>query len=189
MQALTFQNDSSLTRGQVISNYQSLPRRSCKLSNIREAVKAWEKATPGAAQEIISQLVAKEWLRRGGKGLLLAGSAHNTKQNFFRMINKPGPKNDKSLTALLSVIVDVMGNHNEVIARQFGLITGKTEAELIANNIKECAELQQVKMLGAPPKVILKEGREALESVLHLLPVDSWGPLLAGLMSMVPGAL
>jgi len=85
----------------MISINQSVPRNNSKLTRIREAVRAWQKATPGQAQVHISQLVAKEWLARGGRGLLLAGSEHNTKQNFFRMINDPGPKNDKGLMLLI----------------------------------------------------------------------------------------
>ena len=94
MHSLAYQQSTGLEQRPLISIYQSVPRNNRKLTRIREAVKA-AKATPGQSQVHISQLVAKEWLARGGKGLLLAGSEHNTKQNFFRMINDPGPKNDK----------------------------------------------------------------------------------------------
>ncbi|MCL7684870.1 hypothetical protein M8356_21730, partial [Citrobacter youngae] len=104
MQSLTFYQDTGSPQQPVISNYQTVPRNNGKLSRIREAVRAWNKATPGQAQIHISQLIAKEWIARGGRGLLRAGSEHNTRQNFFRMINDPGPKNDKSLTLLIPVI-------------------------------------------------------------------------------------
>ena len=137
MQSLTFYQDTGSPAQAVISNYQSVTRNTSKLTRIREAVKAWQKATPGQAQIHISQLVAKEWIARGGRGLLLAGSEHNTRQNFFRMINDPGPKNDKSLALLIPIISDVMSRDNEKVAREYGLLA-KTEAELIADAMKEC---------------------------------------------------
>ncbi len=101
MHSLTYHENNGFTANPMISINQSVPRNNSKLTRIREAVRAWQKATPGQAQVHISQLVAKEWLARGGRGLLLAGSEHNTKQNFFRMINDPGPKNDKGLMLLI----------------------------------------------------------------------------------------
>ena len=164
----------------LIPEYQSVPRNTRKLARIREAVRAWNKATPGAAQDHISQLIAKEWLARGGRGLLLAGSRHNTKQNFFRMINEPGPKNDRNLLALIPVISDVMARECEDIARKFGLVE-KTGAELVAVAVKECGDAYQAKLLGFPRQRLEKEVREAAESLLRFLPADSLGSVLSSL--------
>lgn len=189
MQTRNLNHGSSPTSGQVISKYQKLPRRLCKLSNIREAVKAWNKATPGDAQNYISQLVAKEWFASGGRGLLLAGSVHGTKVNFFRMINNPGPKYDKCLEMLTPAIVAVMARDNEMVAREFGLVTSKTKEELIADAIKECGEAHQAKLLGQPIQRLEKEVREAAEALLRFLPADSLGPVLTSLAMMAPGVI
>ncbi|MGI6901232.1 hypothetical protein [Leclercia adecarboxylata] len=189
MQTQNLNHSSSLTAGLVISKYQELPRKSCKLSNIREAVKAWNRATPGDAQNYISQLVAKEWFSSGGRGLLLAGSVHGTKVNFFRMINNTGPKYDKYLEMLTPAIVSVMARDNEKVAREFGLVTGKTDEELIADAIKECGDAHQAKLLGQPIQRLEKEVREAAEALLRFLPTDSLGPVLASLAAMVPGMM
>lgn len=184
MHSLAYQQSTGLEQRPLISIYQSVPRNNRKLTRIREAVKAWQKATPGQSQVHISQLVAKEWLARGGKGLLLAGSEHNTKQNFFRMINDPGPKNDKGLMLLIPVIIDVMARDNEVVARQFGLVNGKTKEELIADAMKECAEAKQAVLLGAPEHQKLKEVSEGIASLFRLMP-EQVGPLMTMVTSML----
>lgn len=188
MQTHSYQDGSSGQTPALISIYQKAPRNSSKLTHIRAAVRAWNKATPGAAQNHISQLVAEEWFARGGRGILLAGSKHNTKQNFFRMVNEPGPKNDKNLMMLIPVIAAVMARDNEHIAREFGLVE-KTKSELVADAIKECGEAQQAKLLGHPIKRLEKEVREAAEALLRFLPADSLGPVLASLAMMFPGAM
>jgi hypothetical protein len=43
---------------------------------------------------------------------------------------------------LIPVIIDVMARDNEKVAREFGLVA-KTEAELIAEAMKECTEAHQ----------------------------------------------
>lgn len=184
MHSLAYQENTGFTANPMISNYQGVPRNTSKLNRIREAVRAWQRATPGQAQVHISQLVAKEWLARGGRGLLLAGSEHNTKQNFFRMINDPGPKNDKNLMALIPVITDVMARDNEVVARQFGLVNGKTKEELIADAMKECAEAKQAVLLGAPEHQKLKEVSEGIASLFRLMP-EQVGPLMTMVTSML----
>lgn len=184
MHSLAYQQSTGLEQRPLISIYQSVPRNNRKLTRVREAVRAWQKATPGQAQVHISQLVAKEWLARGGRGLLLAGSEHNTKQNFFRMINDPGPKNDKGLVLLIPVIVDVMARDNEQVARQFGLVKGKTKEELIAEAMKECAEAKQAVLLGAPEHQKLKEVSEGIASLFRLMP-EQVGPLMTMVTSML----
>lgn len=188
MHSLTYQENNGFTASPMISINQSVPRNNSKLTRIREAVRAWQKATPGQAQVHISQLVAKEWLARGGRGLLLAGSEHNTKQNFFRMINEPGPKNDKGLTLLIPIIVDVMARDNEKVAREFGLVA-KTEAELIADAMKECTEAHQAKLLGQPIQRLEKEVREAAEALLRFLPTESIAAVVTSLAAMAPGVM
>lgn len=188
MQSLTYQQSTSLYRPSLISKSQEANRETKKLMLIRDAVRAWQKATPGQSQVHISQLVAKEWLSRGGKGLLLAGSEHNTKQNFFRMINDPGPKNDKGLMLLIPIIIDVMARDNEKVAREFGLVA-KTEAELIAEAMKECTEAHQAKLLGQPIQRLEKEVREAAEALLRFLPTESIAAVVTSLAAMAPGVM
>lgn len=184
MQTLSFHDDTRGLSAPLISNYQGVPRNNCKLNRIREAVKAWNRATPGSAQLHISQLVAKEWIARGGRGLLLAGSEHNTKQNFFRMINDPGPKNDKNLLQLIPIIIDVMARDNEEVARRFGLISGKTRAERIAEAMKECAEAKQAVLLNVPEHQKLKEVSEGIASLFRLMP-EQTGSLMTIVTSML----
>lgn len=188
MQSLTYQQSTNLYRPCLISKSQEVNKETKQLMHIREAVRAWQKSTPGQSQVHISQLVAKEWLSRGGKGLLLAGSEHNTKQNFFRMINDPGPKNDKGLMLLIPVIVDVMARDNEKVAREFGLVA-KTEAELIAEAMKECTEAHQAKLLGQPIQRLEKEVREAAEALLRFLPTESIAAVVTSLAAMAPGVM
>ncbi|WP_241178550.1 toxin YdaT family protein [Enterobacter asburiae] len=188
MHSLAYQENNGFTTSPMISINQSVPRNTSKLTRIREAVRAWQKATPGQAQIHISQLVAKEWLARGGRGLLLAGSEHNTKQNFFRMINDPGPKNDKGLMLLIPVIIDVMARDNEKVAREFGLVA-KTEAELIAEAMKEFTEAHQAKLLGQPIQRLEKEVREAAEALLRFLPTESIAAVVTSLAAMAPGVM
>jgi cytochrome P450 len=88
------------------------------------------------------------------------------------MINDPGPKNDKGLMLLIPVIIDVMARDNEKVAREFGLVA-KTEAELIAEAMKECTEAHQAKLLGQPIQRLEKEVREAAEALLRFLPTES----------------
>lgn len=184
MQTLGFHDDSRGLSAPLSSNYQGVPRNNGKLNHIREAVKAWNRATPGSAQLHISQLVAKEWIARGGRGLLLAGSEHNTKQNFFRMINDPGPKNDKNLLQLIPIIIDVMARDNEEVARRFGLISGKTKAERIAEAMKECAEAKQAVLLNVPEHQKLKEVSEGIASLFKLMP-EQTGSLMTIVTSML----
>lgn len=188
MQSLTYQQSTNLYRPCLISKSQEVNKETKQLMHIREAVRAWQKSTPGQSQVHISQLVAKEWLSRGGKGLLLAGSEHNTKQNFFRMINDPGPKNDKGLMLLIPIIIDVMARDNEKVAREFGLVA-KTEAELIAEAMKECTEAHQAKLLGQPIQRLEKEVREAAEALLRFLPTESIAGVVTSLAAMAPGVM
>ena len=184
MHSISLQQTTGFQQGLLIPNYQNVPRNNNMLTHIREAVRAWNKATPGAAQDHISQLVAREWIARGGRGLLLVGSKHNVKQNFFRMINTPGPKNDANLTALLPVIIDVMSRDNEKVAREFGLLKGKTKEEVIAEAIKECAEAKQAVMLNAPEHQKLKEVSEGITSLFRLMP-EQTGALMTIVSSML----
>ncbi|STT09970.1 Uncharacterised protein [Klebsiella pneumoniae] len=73
MHSISLQQTTGFQQGSLIPNYQNVPRNNNMLTHIREAVRAWNKATPGAAQDHISQLVAREWIARGGRGLLLVG--------------------------------------------------------------------------------------------------------------------
>ncbi|MEN3754425.1 toxin YdaT family protein [Mangrovibacter sp. SLW1] len=183
MQSYNFSHYSGASASQLISSNQKSSRHQTRTSELRKAIKKWESTIPGKAQENISQAVAKEWIDRGGTGLLLAGSVYNTKQNFFRMVNNPGPKNDKNLERLRQIIADLMPIE---IARQYGIKQGMTESELVASAVKECSEAHQAKLLGVPITHLEKEVREGMESLLKLMPAECWGTVIASLSSMLP---
>lgn len=102
------------------------------------------------------------------------------------MINTPGPKNDANLTALIPVIVDVLSRDNEKLAREFGLVKGKTKEEMLAEAIKECAEAKQAVMLNAPEHQKLKEVSEGIASLFRLMPEQA-GVLMSMVTSMLGG--
>jgi hypothetical protein len=88
MHSISLQQTTGFQQGSLIPNYQNVPRNNNMLTHM-EAVRAGTKP-PGVAVTIA--VSARGWIARGGRGLLLVGSKHNVKQNFFRMINTPGPK-------------------------------------------------------------------------------------------------
>ncbi|MFB0711439.1 toxin YdaT family protein [Buttiauxella noackiae] len=190
MQTLAFQNHSIQLQQKVISKNQSTTGRrgSMKCADVRNAVSAWEATLPGKAQETIAQIVVAEWHLRGGKGLNLSGSLQNAKQNLFRWLENPrgSEKYERYVATLLPVIADVMPIE---IARHFGLKQGMTEAELVANAIKECSEAHHAKLTGSPVEKLEKEVREAAEALLRLLPIETMAQVASGLAAIAPGLL
>ena len=157
------------------------PRRRDNLKRmaINTAVAEWEKTLPGQAQEQIARLVDEEWQRSGGRGITV------NKMNLFRYLrNENGSeKYNRYVLHLAPAISAVMPIE---IARAYGLRSGKTEAELVAAAIKECAEAHQAKMLGAPLHRLEKEVWEAATSLYAMLPREISEPALALLSTLAP---
>lgn len=183
MQTQPYLDDNGHKPGLVISKNQSV-RSVAAHAVVRDAVDAWQKTLPGKAQETIAQLVVDEWRRRSGRGLQLGDSVRNNKQNLFRWLDNPfnSMRYAGYIEQLAPVICDVMPIE---IARQHGLKKGKTEAELVAASIKECADIHQAKLLGATHPVLEKEVKEGIAALLRLIPPDSWGPVLNGVTSVL----
>lgn len=161
------------------NHYEPHRRDNGKRLVVQAAVREWEETLPGQAQKKIAQLVAKEWGKQGGRGITI------NKQNLFRYIkNETGSdKYNAYVAQLLPIIAQVMPIE---IARKHGLRKGLTEAELVANAIKECSDAHQAKLLGAPLHKLEKEVREAAISLFNMLPTDAVGPLLASLSALTP---
>lgn len=183
MQTQTYLDDNGHKPGLVISKNQSM-RSVAAHAAVRDAVDAWQKILPGRAQETIAQLVVEEWHRRGGRGLQFGDSVRNNRQNLFRWLDNPfnSKRYAGYIAQLAPVIADVMPIE---IARQFGLKKGKTDPELVATAMKECSDAHQAKLLGAARHVLEKEVREGIESLMRLMPPDSWGPVLSGVSAVL----
>ncbi|PWC10688.1 hypothetical protein B4923_16360 [Brenneria roseae subsp. americana] len=184
MQTISYQDDNYANPRLLKSKNQSSRRIVAAHAAVREAVEVWQKTLPGRAQETIAQLVVDEWRRRGGRGLQLGDSARNNRQNIFRWLDNPfnSKRYAGYVEQLAPVIADVMPIE---IARQYGLKKGKTKAELVAAASRECSEAKQAALLGSPMHVLEKEVREGVESLMRLMPMDSWGPVLSGVASML----
>lgn len=183
MHTQTYQDDICISSGLLKSRNQSRQSVSAHAA-VRDAVNAWQKTLPGKAQETIAQLVVDEWHRSGGRGLHLGDSARNNKQNLFRWLDNPfnSKRYAGYIAQLAPVIADVMPIE---IARQYGLKKGKTDPELVATAMKECSDAHQAKLLGAARHVLEKEVREGIESLMRLMPPDSWGPVLSSVSAVL----
>lgn len=181
MQILTASDHIPRSVGVLKSKNQIEPRRrdNLKRLNVSNAVREWEKTIPGQAQEMIARLVAEEWQRTGGRGITV------NKLNLFRYLRNDNgsEKYNGYVMQLLPVIAAVMPIE---IAREFGLRSGKTEAELVASAIKECGEAHQAKLIGAPVQRLEKEIWEAATSLYAMLPREMSEPALALLSTLAP---
>ncbi|MFJ5469433.1 toxin YdaT family protein [Pectobacterium carotovorum] len=183
MHTQTYQDDNYAKPGLLKSRNQS--RQSVEAhAAVRDAVDVWQKTLSGKAQETIAQLVVDEWRRSGGRGLQLGESARNNRQNIFRWLDNPfnSKRYAGYIAQLAPVIADVMPIE---IARQYGLKKGKTDPELVAAAMKECSDAHQAKLLGAARHVLEKEVREGIESLMRLMPPDSWGPVLSSVSAVL----
>lgn len=148
------------------------------------AIEAWEcTLTEEQRQATITSLVAAKWQEQGGRGITI------TKLNLYRYLRNPdfSARYTRYALALQPAIIAALPLE---IARKFGWrLDEKTGAELAVNSMKECTEFHQVSILGAPVSEIVKEGREAVESIMKLIPMESWGQVLGGFITMMPGGL
>ncbi|MFJ5389475.1 toxin YdaT family protein [Pectobacterium sp. CHL-2024] len=183
MHTQTYQDDNYAKPGLLKSRNQSRQSVSAHAA-VRDAVDAWQKTLPGRAQEAIALLVVEEWKRRGGRGLQLGDSARNNKQNLFRWLDNPfnSKRYAGYIEQLAPIIADVMPIE---IARQYGLKKGRTDPELVATAMKECSDAHQAKLLGAARHVLEKEVKEGIESLMRLMPPDSWGPVLSSVSAVL----
>lgn len=181
MQSVTYQHHNSHLAATLKTQNQFLPRRrDCiKHHAILAAVREWESSLPGQAQEKISQLVAENWAREGGRGIAV------NKQNLFRYLKNEGGS-EKYTAYVMQLSGAIVAAMPVEIARKHGLSNARTEAELVASAIKECTEAHQAKLLGAPLQKLEKEIREAAIALFNMLPADAAGPLLASISAVAP---
>lgn len=181
MQSITFENHTSHVPVQLKSENQYLPRRrdSMKCRVIFEAVQEWESTLPGRAQDTIAQLVAEQWEKQSGRGVIV------NKQNLYRYLKNEGASEKYTcyVMQLSAAIADAMPIE---IARKYHLKHGLTETELVASAIKECSEAHHAKLVGAPMHKLEQEIREAAIALFNLLPADVAGPLLASISAVAP---
>lgn len=181
MQSATYQHHTQHLAEPLKTKNQFKVRRRDSLKNrsVLAAVREWESTLPGQSQEKISQLVADQWAKEGGRGIAV------NKQNLFRYLrNESGSEKYTAYVMQLSgAIVAAMPIE---IARMHGLSNARTEAELVASAIKECSEAHQAKLLGAPLQKLEKEIREAAIALFNMLPADAAGPLLASISAVAP---
>lgn len=146
---------------------------------ILAAVREWESTLPGQAQERIAQLVAEEWAKTDGRGIAV------NKQNLFRYLKNEGGS-EKYTAYVMQLSGSIIAAMPVQIARKHGLSNASTEAELVANAIKECSEAHHAKLIGAPLQKLEKEIREAAIALFNMLPADAAGPLLASISAVAP---
>lgn len=181
MHQLSYEHSIPQTFVSLKTNNQFAPTRrdSMRSRTIFEAVREWEATLPGQAQEKIAQLVAEQWEKAGGRGIAV------NKQNLFRYLKNEGGS-EKYTSYVMQLSGSIVTAMPVEIARKFGLSNARTEAELVANAIKECSDAHQAKLLGAPLQKLEKEIREAAIALFNMLPADAAGPLLASISAVAP---
>jgi len=139
-------------------------------------------------QLFVALTVADAWRDMGGKGIDINAEPLYWRTKFFRWLdNRNG--SDEARANIATMRPAILSKMPDEIKRRFGFEAGPTSAELVASVVKECSEFQQVSILGAPVGEIVKEGREAIESIMNLIPRESWGQVLGGFVTMIPGIM
>lgn len=181
MHSVTHQHHNHHFAAPLKTQNQFMARRrdSFRHRSLLEAVREWESSLPGQAQEKIALLVAEQWAKEGGRGIAV------NKQNLFRYLKNEG-RSDKYTAYVMQLSDAIVAAMPVEIARKHGLSNARTEAELVANAIKECSEAHQAKLLGAPLQKLEKEIREAAIALFNMLPADAAGPLLASISAVAP---
>lgn len=181
MQAITYEHDNQKAIAPLKTKNQYEPRRRDNLRRqaILTAVREWELTLPGQAQDIVTQLVAEQWEKEGGRGITV------NKQNLYRYLKNE--TNSSKYTAYVMQLANAISVAMPIeIARKYGLRQGKTDIELVADAIKECGEHHQAKLLGLPTKKQAKEGFENLLANAALLPGELAGVVIAHLQALAP---
>ena len=175
MQSVTFehlnrQNAAPLkTRNQIEHRRRDSTRHRAILSAVREG----EATIPGQAQGVVTQLVAEQWAKDGGRGITV------NKQNLYRYLKNE--TNSSKYTGYVMQLANAISVAMPIeIARKHGLRQGKTDA------IKETGEHHQAKLLGLPNAKQAKEGFENLLANAALLPGELAGVMIAHLQALAP---
>lgn len=80
--------------------------------------------------------MAEEWAKVDGRGIAV------NKQNLFRYLKNEGGS-EKYTAYVMHLSGSIIAVMPVQIARKHGLSNASTEAELVANAIKECSEAHQ----------------------------------------------
>jgi len=181
MQTVTFEHLNRQKTASLKTKNQYEPRRRDNLRRqvILTAVREWELTLPGQAQDVVTQLVAEQWAKEGGRGITV------NKQNLYRYLKNE--TNSSKYTVYVMQLANAISVAMPIeIARKHGLRQGKTDIELVADAIKECGEHHQAKLLGLPTKKQAKEGFENLLANAALLPGELAGVVIAHLQALAP---
>jgi len=181
MQTVTFEHLNRQKTASLKTENQYEPRRrdNLRCQAILTAVREWELTLPGQAQDVVTQLVAEQWAKEGGRGITV------NKQNLYRYLKNE--TNSSKYTAYVMQLANAISVAMPIeIARKHGLRQGKTDIELVADAIKECGEHHQAKLLGLPTKKQAKEGFENLLANAALLPGELAGVVIAHLQALAP---
>lgn len=181
MHSVTFQNINQQNAATLKSKNHYEPRRRDNLRRqaILTAVREWELTLPGQAQDVVTQLVAEQWAKDGGRGITV------NKQNLYRYLKNE--TNSSKYTGYVMQLANAISVAMPIeIARKHGLRQGKTDIELVAEAIKETGEHHQAKLLGLPSKKQAKEGFENLLANAALLPGELAGVVIAHLQALAP---
>ncbi|MEG5654573.1 toxin YdaT family protein [Enterobacter roggenkampii] len=181
MQSVTFEHLNRQKAAPLKTRNQIEHRRrdSTRHRTILSAVREWEASIPGQAQDVVTQLVAEQWSKEGGRGITV------NKQNLYRYLKNE--TNSSKYTAYVMQLANAISVAMPIeIARKHGLRQGKTDIELVADAIKECGEHHQAKLLGMPTKKQAKEGFENLLANAALLPGELAGVVIAHLQALAP---
>ncbi|WP_213181011.1 toxin YdaT family protein, partial [Citrobacter freundii] len=135
MQSVAYTHNKPRVAAPVKSQNQFKPQRRDGIHHrvILAAVREWESTLPGQAQERIAQLVAEEWAKVDSHGITV------NKQNLFRYLKNEGGS-EKYTAYIMQLSGSIIAAMPVQIARKHGLSNASTEAELVANAIKECSE-------------------------------------------------
>lgn len=196
MHSVTFQHINQQNAAPLKSKNHYEPRRRDNLrrQSILAAVREWELTLPGQAQDVITQLVAEQWAKEGGRGITV------NKQNLYRYLKNETNSSKYMAYAMQLANSIIMAMPLEIAKKHGWRLDERTEEEkaayerelverekqLVANAVKECCEAHQAKLLGAPLQKLEKEIREAAIALFSLLPSDTAGPLLASIGAVAP---
>ncbi len=159
MQSVAFENLNRQKPASLKSENHYEPRRRDNLRRqaILTAVREWELTLPGQAQDIVTQLVAEQWAKEGGRGITV------NKQNLYRYLKNE--TNSSKYMAYVMQLADAISMAMPIeIARKHGLR----------------------QLLGLPTKKQAKEGFENLLANAALLPGELAGVVIAHLQALAP---
>lgn len=196
MQTVAFEHLNRQKPASLKTENQYEPRRRDNLRRqaILTAVREWELTLPGQAQDIVTQLVAEQWAKDGGRGITV------NKQNLYRYLKNE--TNSGKYTAYVMQLANsiIMAMPLEIAKKHGWRLDEKTEEEkaayemelverekeLVARAMKESSEHHQAKLLGLPSKKQAKEGFENLLANAALMPGELAGVVIAHLQELAP---